>query len=509
MARLPIVGGDEDNWGSILNEFLQVGHYEDGTLKSGLGAYSALVYIDGSSVIARDYKGDLISSGTAGTDDYTVLKAAQDNASGLVVIMPGTYILTDCLLIKNPTIGLGIEKTILKLADNVQKTVIEMESKTLLSDLTVDGNYSNNLAGESGWSGIGDVPVAHGIMTGKYWHNSEDFEFASDVVLERIYIKNTLRSCLSFMGDKNVAKNIWLENSYTDHLLYMSHATNSLVEGVFAAGMAENEGISVGWSENNTVKHIYIHDLESGKWNYPTTAFIDRSTSAENWYENIRIVGTSSEGVVISFSGEKSIARNISIETRGDIGYAIYICNNNVTLKGFYIQLTADDRTEVAHALYIRKNCRVMDGHIECPASSTHWRGININPLDEAISNVVLRNISVDCHADCAIRINGVAYNVSWDYSDLYFLDKSNFNVTGTVKRLFKNSGSATITNGNTSVTVNHGLVSTPSNIQLTGTHSEVKDAYVPESSITDTSFDITVDNAVTADRTVYWKAKV
>lgn len=33
MARLPIVGGDAGNWGTILNEYLQVSHNGDGTLK--------------------------------------------------------------------------------------------------------------------------------------------------------------------------------------------------------------------------------------------------------------------------------------------------------------------------------------------------------------------------------------------------------------------------------------------------------------------------------------------
>lgn len=32
-ARLPIPGGDDGNWGDILNEFLNVGHNSDGTLK--------------------------------------------------------------------------------------------------------------------------------------------------------------------------------------------------------------------------------------------------------------------------------------------------------------------------------------------------------------------------------------------------------------------------------------------------------------------------------------------
>lgn len=34
MARLPIVGGDLDNWGTVLNDFLGVAHNTDGTLQS-------------------------------------------------------------------------------------------------------------------------------------------------------------------------------------------------------------------------------------------------------------------------------------------------------------------------------------------------------------------------------------------------------------------------------------------------------------------------------------------
>lgn len=33
MSRLPIPGGDDDNWGTVLNDFLLVSHETDGTLK--------------------------------------------------------------------------------------------------------------------------------------------------------------------------------------------------------------------------------------------------------------------------------------------------------------------------------------------------------------------------------------------------------------------------------------------------------------------------------------------
>lgn len=33
MARFPVVGGDEGNWGQILNDFLKETHNDDGSLK--------------------------------------------------------------------------------------------------------------------------------------------------------------------------------------------------------------------------------------------------------------------------------------------------------------------------------------------------------------------------------------------------------------------------------------------------------------------------------------------
>src|SRR5687768_1220188 len=35
MARLPVPGSDKGSWGSILNEFLDIAHNGDGTLKAG------------------------------------------------------------------------------------------------------------------------------------------------------------------------------------------------------------------------------------------------------------------------------------------------------------------------------------------------------------------------------------------------------------------------------------------------------------------------------------------
>ena len=54
MARLPTPGGDKDNWGNVLNEFLSQEHNPDGTLKesvdSSLGQHIADTDISASSL---------------------------------------------------------------------------------------------------------------------------------------------------------------------------------------------------------------------------------------------------------------------------------------------------------------------------------------------------------------------------------------------------------------------------------------------------------------------------
>src|SRR5690242_20709919 len=54
MSRLPTPGADAGNWGTILNDFLTVGHNADGTLKlPALGQYMG-VYQDTTVGIADD-----------------------------------------------------------------------------------------------------------------------------------------------------------------------------------------------------------------------------------------------------------------------------------------------------------------------------------------------------------------------------------------------------------------------------------------------------------------------
>src|SRR5581483_1509822 len=95
MARLPSVGGDDGNWGTVLNQFLGVAHNSDGTLNSVQSVYNV-----------KDYgaKGD----GT--TDDTTAIQnainAAATNGRGTVFFPSAHYLISSTLTVDHDSITL-------------------------------------------------------------------------------------------------------------------------------------------------------------------------------------------------------------------------------------------------------------------------------------------------------------------------------------------------------------------------------------------------------------------
>lgn len=88
MTRLPNVGGDVGNWGTLLNEYLSVSHNLDGTLKNQV-------------VNVKDFgaKGDY---GTKNTDDTAAIQKAFDTiTSGILFFPKGFYKITNTITLTN------------------------------------------------------------------------------------------------------------------------------------------------------------------------------------------------------------------------------------------------------------------------------------------------------------------------------------------------------------------------------------------------------------------------
>lgn len=189
MARLPKPGGDDNQWGGILNDFLSVEHAADGTLKKAIDiatakstAESAVqqteldaqvkdLVEDGNSALKAALDTAIAAPPTARkvlpptgnpTIDTARIQAQLDaigEDGGLVDLWSGTYVING-LTIKSSTHlrGAGREATTLQLADNANKHIIVSDSWESLygsgtagggnscitiSDLTIEGNQTN------------------------------------------------------------------------------------------------------------------------------------------------------------------------------------------------------------------------------------------------------------------------------------------------------------------------------------------------------------------------------
>ena len=160
------------------------------------GAYSAIVYIDGTYYFAEDYEGNRITEGINAT---TVIQAAIDNlpaSGGKVLLSKGTFTINTALTIPNNIILEGYGwSSILKLAAGTDDRMIENENFTDALDTTPGSlDCKIRIANLSLDSDSQNTSGKHALdMTG-----------VNFVELENIKIQNScsfsaiLRSCTNF-----------------------------------------------------------------------------------------------------------------------------------------------------------------------------------------------------------------------------------------------------------------------------------------------------------------------
>lgn len=127
---------------------------------SAKGAYDAIVYIEGSEVVAEDSNGRKIASGVAGENNAAVINAAIQyphlgDADGAgTVVFSGYHYLEDSIIMRRGVGFHGVEigGSILKLSPDINKSILMDNPSDYLwwsriGNFTINGNSENNAIG--------------------------------------------------------------------------------------------------------------------------------------------------------------------------------------------------------------------------------------------------------------------------------------------------------------------------------------------------------------------------
>ena len=469
MARLPTVGGDDGNWGNILNTFLEISHNSDGTLKSTGGAL--LVAATGASSAVKAVT-SYVCDGTADDVEIQAAISALPSAGGKIILSEGTF-----------TISTAIE-----VPSNV--TIIGAGSATILNR-TATGNILN-IIGTSG-SHKSKVLIADLKITGP-----------------------------SIVGTQVTGVGLYID--YSDHCLIQ----NIEISGFGALG--DDAGLQIRRSTTITVAKSIFHDNKNGicTGQSTSTSFpeADRCTFAENrMYSNfddglhlqqsarnlivgniaysngetgIDLLGDDSDTVVGNFcysNTEAGIEVGNSTSTGNpDIGHVITgnVCRSNTT-NGILIANNADYcmisgnvcRGNSSHGMQIGGNSGKNVRYCRITGNICEGNVDGIRILNNATDNVVSSNT---CRANSGRGIytvnSGIASPTGTYVEDNYTASNTTANIainnaaTTIIRRnvgyVSENNGTATVANGTTSIAVSHGLGTTPAleDISVTATNN-------------------------------------
>jgi len=132
MARLPVPGADDGNWGSLLNEFLEVRHNNDGTLHpTTLEDISGVINIKAFGAV-----------GDGVTDDAPAIQAAIDSLpsdGGTVWVPTGTYLINSTIRLETRSItlmGQSLHKSVISPSGAIS-AISPRQSDCMISNMTV------------------------------------------------------------------------------------------------------------------------------------------------------------------------------------------------------------------------------------------------------------------------------------------------------------------------------------------------------------------------------------
>jgi hypothetical protein len=504
MSRLPTVGSDNGDWGTILNDFLSVEHNVDGTLKKAADITTAQATADskytkpGPGIPLSDLtstvqtrvsnaiqKGDQVlfasDYGTAfdgTTDDASALQTAINAArtSGKTLRLPsGTAIVGTPLSISGSVtiIGSGREATILKAKNALNDYVIKFTGGTagvgivgaLFADFAIDGNSANQTAGGAI---LGDGAVQCSF---ERLHCYSVYNWAlklGPITGGAFGHHNRIISCLFDNSDSSAGfgGGMWTTSSDENWIF--------ATDFEFLGGSSNPVGTTpVMFYDQSGLQHIIGSNFVRGSHNC-------MGIRVQNALKT-KIIGCTFDGVA---------------------GDNVFLVANKCIVSGNMFTQPGDGGSIAASGIHLEFN--------------THFNVITNNSLETSDgageTRSLIREESTGGGGDNIIEGNSVTWGGVAPTVSLIESQGANTLVRNNIGWVTEKSGVATVASGTTTIAVNHGIEMTPalSNIWVTPSNNMGTATKFWISGVNNTQFTINVDtNPGATTATFVWNARM
>ena len=414
-----------------------------------------------------------------GTADNVEIQAAIDAlplTGGRVLLLDGTFnIVTGINPISNSTLeGQGFS-TILKLANSTNSNIIEGTSlnNVFLRNIQIDGNKANNTY-------QGDDNNQNGILVDE-WYNS---------IIENVLVQNCAASGVRVKANSGASSSKLMYNQFSK---LSSHFNN--VDGISIDTWAEYITVSDSMFCNNTMHGIHtasanitFANCHSVK-NSECGVYVDSSAkTSNNLFLGCHINHNTKHGMLVDGS-QYTTVNGCKIIANGYTGVFINggaynsVTSNHITTNS-YNNPNMYDNVRLGSTA---SKCTVSNNTILQLSGGGRY---GINEASTASNNIITGNfLSEHTTAHVSVLGAGTIIKDNQGYAN-------------------EKTGTATITKGQTTVDVTHGLAAAPTRVILTPTTATAgKDFYV--SAKADTTFTITIDSAAEADISFDWHAVI
>jgi len=475
-----------------------------------------------------------------GTDDQVEIQAAIDAlpaSGGKVVLSEGTYNISDTITVASNNItltGQGYEATKLFLVNATNKPFFDIDATDIrIGRIYFDGNKANQTAG----NGLIQIGVVERIVID---HCKFENAYLAGIVAGLTagdYVNDiTISFCLFIScNDPGYINNPAGATAIASYRAKIIGCYSYDCKYLAGMGRTDHDVVIAGnhvraTSDNGidcyqVVGGIIANNIIESAGNSGIT--LDSSINFA--IEGNTIKNSTGDGIYVSNSSQYVLIEGNYCEGSGYCGILVYddshycLINNNIIYKpdrwGIRIAGNVNTKTSSDH-------CIISNNIIIAASQLTDNARDGIALADDANFNLIQGNIcrigteakrpkyGIDIEtADCDYNmIQGNDLYDSGATGDLNdagtgTLKQHNKNLAGTGYTT-ENSGTATITSGNTSVDVTHELADTPTRVYLTPTTDTAGKRYWV-SAKGSTTFTITIDSSHTADISFDWKAEV